>query len=87
MIQPRYDNLFLGMNVSPLIAFFHDVEGTTPGIGGNFIEGRRQVIAGLSFDYLNAFEANVRYTWFTGGGSRDLQRDRDNIQFFVGYEF
>ncbi|MCR9089790.1 DUF1302 family protein [Algiphilus sp.] len=87
VIQPRYDNLFLGMNVSPLIAFFHDVEGTTPGIGGNFIEGRRQVIAGLSFDYLNAFEANVRYTWFTGGGSRDLQRDRDNIQFFVGYEF
>ncbi|MHA7832838.1 MAG: DUF1302 domain-containing protein [Algiphilus sp.] len=87
VIQPRYDNLFLGMNVSPLLAFFHDVEGTTPGIGGNFIEGRQQVIAGLSFDYLNAFEANVRYTWFTGGSSRDLQRDRDNVQFFLGYEF
>lgn len=88
VILPRYDNLFLGMNVSPLLAFFHDVHGTTPGIGGNFIEGRQQIIAGIAFDYLNAFEANLRYTWFTGSGSsRDLQRDRDNIQFFLGYEF
>ena len=83
----RYDNLIFGSNVTFTTAFFHDVEGTTPGIGGNFIEGRRQIIAGAAFDFLNAFQGSVRYTWFTGGGDRDLQRDRDNIQFFLGYQF
>jgi hypothetical protein len=87
VIRPTYNNLLFGANVSFLAAFFHDVQGTTPGIGGNFIEGRRQIIAGTSFDFLNAFQGSLRYTWFTGGGKRDLQRDRDNIQFFLGYQF
>lgn len=64
-----------------------NAHGKTPGIAGSVTEGRRQIIAGVSFDYLSAFQGELRYTWFTGGGKRDLQRDRDNLQFFLGYQF
>jgi hypothetical protein len=83
----RYDNALFGANLELLTAFFHDVRGTTPGIGGNFVEGRRQYIAGVGFDYLNSLNGQLRYTWFTGGGQRDLLRDRDNLMLFLGYRF
>lgn len=83
----RYDNALFGANIDVLTAVFHDVDGTTPGIGGNFVEGRQQYIAGLGFDYLNRISGQLRYTWFTGGGERDLLRDRDHLMLFLGYRF
>jgi len=83
----RYDNAFLGVNVEPIVGIFHDVKGVTPNPGGNFIEGRKQFLGILRMDYLNKFNGELRYTWFTGGGLRDQLRDRDNLSFFVGYQF
>lgn len=83
----RYDSALFGANIEFLNAFFHDVEGVGPGLGQNFVEGRKQILSGIRFDYLSRFVGELRYTWFTGGGLRDQTRDRDNIFFFLGYQF
>lgn len=83
----RYDNAFLGINIELLNALFHDVEGVAPGLGQNFVEGRKQILSGIRWDYLTRYTGELRYTWFTGGGNRDQNRDRDNILLYLGYQF
>lgn len=83
----RYDSAFFGANVEFLNGLFHDVGGVGPGIGQNFVEGRKQILSGIRFDYLSRFIGEVRYTWYTGGGLRDQLRDRDNLLLSVGYQF
>jgi hypothetical protein len=83
----RYDSALFGANVEFLNALFHDVGGVGPGIGQNFVEGRKQILSGIRFDYLSRFIGEIRYTWYTGGGLRDQQRDRDNLLLSVGYQF
>ena len=83
----RYDNAIFGVNLEFLNAFFHDVEGVGPGLGQNFVEGRKQIISGVRWDYLSKYLGELRYTWFTGGGVRDAQRDRDNLLLWLGYQF
>ncbi len=83
----RYNNAIFGANIELLNAFFHDVGGVSPGLGQNFVEGRKQIISGLRWDYQDRFIGELRYTWFTGGGSRDALRDRDNLLLFAGYSF
>ena len=83
----RYDSAFAGINIEFLTGFFHDVEGVGPGIGQNFVEGRKQMLFGIRGDYLSKYTGEIRYTWFTGGGTRDALRDRDNLLIFAGYQF
>ena len=83
----RYDNALFGANVENLFGFFHDVKGVTPGLGGNFVEGRKQILEGIRFDFLSKWLGEVRYTWYTGGGDRDSLRDRDNLFVWLGYQF
>ena len=83
----RYDSAFFGINIELLNALFHDVEGVTPGLGQNFVEGRKQILSGIRWDYLSKYTGEVRYTWFTGGEDRDASRDRDNLLVFLGYQF
>lgn len=83
----RYDDAFSGVNVELLNTFFHDVGGVGPGLGQNFVEGRKQILSGIRADYLSRFIGEVRYTWFTGGGIRDPLRDRDVLSLSVGYLF
>jgi Protein of unknown function (DUF1302) len=83
----RFDSALLGANLEFLNGFFHDVGGIGPGLGQNFVEGRRQVLSGVRFDYLARFIGELRYTWFTGGGTRDALRDRDNVMLWLGYQF
>lgn len=83
----RYDNAIFGANIELLNAVFHDIEGVGPGLGQNFVEGRKQFISGIRWDYQNTIVGELRYTWFTGGGIRDALRDRDNLLLFLGYQF
>ena len=83
----RYDNALFGSNIEFLNALFHDIKGTGPGLGQNFVEGRMQAISGVRFDYLSTFIGELRYTWFFSGGKRDQLRDRDNLLLSLGYQF
>jgi hypothetical protein len=64
-----YNNVFGSpITLSPRIAFNHDVNGITPGPGGNFLEGRKSATAGLEANYLNKWVFDLSYTAFWGGG-------------------
>jgi len=80
---------FMGsaLTFAPRVAFNHDVNGTTPGPGGNFVEGRKSLTLGTEFIYLNTWSFDASYTMFTGAGDRNVIRDRDFVSFSVRYSF
>ena len=82
----RFDNVLFGANLETLFIARHDVYGIGPGLGQNFIEGRKQFDLGLRWDYLSRFIGEVRYTWFTGG-NRNGQKDQDSAFVYLGYQF
>ncbi len=87
-VVPTYNNVFgTAWNMSPRLAFNHDVQGVTPGPGGNFIQGRKQVTAGLGFDYQARWRVDFAYTSFFGGGINNLLGDRDFVSGSVSYSF
>ena len=83
----RYDSAIFGANIELLNGIFHDVGGVGPGLGQNFVEGRKVILSGIRFDYLSRFIGELRYSWYTGGKNRDAIRDRDNLFMFLGYQF
>ncbi|MCX7554782.1 DUF1302 domain-containing protein [Marinicella sp. S1101] len=83
-----YNSVFgTSWNLSPRIAFNHDVNGTTPGPGGNFIEGRKSYTIGVNGIYLEKWSADISYTGYSGAGIHNLISDRDFVAFNVKYSF
>ena len=83
-----YNNVFGSpFNMSPRLAFNHDVNGITPGPGGNFLEGRKSLTVGVEATYLNQWAADLSYTEFRGAGHLNLIHDRDFVSFTVKYSF
>ena len=83
-----YNNAFGGaFTLSPRIAFNHDVNGISPGPGGNFIEDRKSVTLGAEANYLNKLAFDISYTNFFGAGALNLISDRDFVAFSVKYSF
>ncbi len=87
-MRADYNNLWgTPFNVSPRLAFNHDVKGYTPGPGGSFVEGRKSVTIGAETTYLNQWTFDIAYTNFFGGGSYNLIHDRDFVQIAARYSF
>lgn len=88
VVAPTYNSVFgTPWNMSPRIAFNHDVQGVTPGPGGPFIEGRKQATFGLNFSYLANFQVGFAYTNFFGAGINNLLSDRDFVSASISYSF
>lgn len=85
----RFD--YLGLmgpwNVSPRIVWSHDVEGTAPGPGGNFVEGRYGLTLGVNANLRATWEVDLGYTQFGGAGRWNDLNDRDFIAATVKYSF
>ena len=75
------------VNLSPRLAFNHDVQGTTPGPGGNFVEDRKSMTFGVGAVYLEKWGADISYTSYFGGGIHNLIHDRDFYSINVKYSF
>jgi hypothetical protein len=83
-----YNNAFgTPLTLSPRVAFAHDVQGTTPGPGGNFLDGRMSGTLGLEANYLNKLIFDLSYNMFWGGGHFNPISDRDFASFTVKYSF
>ena len=83
-----YNSVFgTSFNMSPRLAFNWDVNGTTPGPGGNFLEDRKSVTLGVETTYLNAWSFDLSYTDFYGAGDFNLIHDRDFISAVLKYSF
>ncbi|HEX2862777.1 MAG TPA: DUF1302 domain-containing protein [Lacunisphaera sp.] len=82
-----YNNLFAGVNVSPLVVFAHDVGGNTPLPLGNFLHRRKTITLGADFTYQNAWAFELRYVNFSGAGRYNLLGDRDYVSATLKYSF
>jgi hypothetical protein len=87
-LRPEYNNIFgTPMTMTPSIGWAHDVSGTSPGPGGNFIDGRKTLTLGVSFNYLQEWVFDLSYTTFFGAGRYNLSKDRDFVAASVRYSF
>lgn len=83
-----YNNAFgTAWNLSPRLGFNHDVNGTTPGPGGNFIEDRKTVTIGVTATYLEKWSVDISHTRFSGAGIQNQLFDRDFASINVKYSF
>lgn len=85
--QATYNNVFGRFVMRPALRFDHDVNGVTPSPLGNYVEGRKQLQAGVAFEYLSNWQLDLGYTVFTGAGRQNLLRDRDFAQMALRYAF
>ncbi|MES1943116.1 hypothetical protein PC39_03297 [Salinisphaera sp. PC39] len=83
----RYENILPSISIEPTIILGHDVDGTAPGPGENFIEGRQQYIANIEIRYGQRWSAAVGYAVFRGGKPFNLMADRDYAQVGLRYRF
>ena len=82
-----YNNLFAGINVSPLIGFAHDVSGNTPLPLGNFVHNRKTLTMGADFVLQNKWVLELRYVDYFGAGPYNLLSDRDYVSATIKYSF
>jgi hypothetical protein len=87
LARAEYDNVFRGWNLTPRVFWSQDVRGTTPGPGGNFIEGRYTLTGGLNATLRNTYEVDLSYSHFGGGGIYNPMVDRDFVAASVKYSF
>ena len=83
----EYNNLIGAWSVLPHFTWQHDVNGTSPGPGGNFIQGRHALTVGVTGNYQSKWELDVSYTQFGGAGLYNLLNDRDFVAASVKYSF
>ena len=85
----RFDYLGLigAWNFTPRIVWSHDVSGTTPGPGGNFVEDRYGATLGVGASYQSRLELDASYTRFGGASRYNELTDRDFVALTAKYSF
>ncbi|MEP1472261.1 MAG: DUF1302 domain-containing protein [Halieaceae bacterium] len=79
-----YSDVFAGINMTPNIAWSHDVSGNSP--PPNFIEDRMAFSLGVKADYLNTYQADLSYTTFFNADYNELE-DRDFVSLSFSIAF
>jgi hypothetical protein len=82
-----YNNAIGAVNMSPRFSWAQDVDGTSPGPGGNFLDGRKALTVGLGFQYQINLEWDFSYTKYFGAGRYNLLTDRDFVAANIKYSF
>lgn len=82
-----YPNAIAGINLSPQLAWSHDVKGYSPQPGGAFNEDNKAIGVSLQGVYQNRITGNIGYTNFFGGKPYNELTDRDFVSASVSYSF
>ncbi|MFU8821620.1 MAG: DUF1302 domain-containing protein [Gammaproteobacteria bacterium] len=82
-----YNNAIGPWTLSPIVGWAHDVNGNSPGPGGNFIEDRTSLSLGLKGTLRNKYELELNYAQFNGAGIYNTSNDRDFISFTAKVSF
>ena len=82
-----YNNALGPVNLLPRLQLQHDVQGTSPGPGGLFVEDRVAFTLGLGATYQHQWEADVSLTMFGGANRYNLLNDRDFVAVNLKYSF
>jgi hypothetical protein len=83
----EYNDVFRGVHLRPVLGYFWDVGGIAPLPVQNFVEGRKEILAGTEIQLSQALTAQLAYQWFTGGGLDNTRKDRDNLAVSMSYTF
>jgi hypothetical protein len=83
----EYPGLMGPWNVLPRFNWQHDVRGTTPGPGGNFVEGRYGLTLGVAANLQAKWELDMSWTKFGGAGRFNDLNDRDYVAATVKFSF
>ncbi|HUR40718.1 MAG TPA: DUF1302 family protein [Verrucomicrobiae bacterium] len=83
----RYESVFPGISFAPFTLFQHDVVGTSTDVAAQFVESRKDITFAFEIRYKESFSFTPGYMWFTGAGSYNVQRDRDQAFGYVKYLF
>jgi hypothetical protein len=87
IIQSEYNDVVFGWSLKPQIILQWDVGGVAPFPIQNFVEGRKQFDFGTTINMTQALSARINYEIYTGGGTLNTYRDRDNMALSVAYSF
>ena len=80
-----WNGVFGALSVTPRIMYKDDVDGNST--QGVFIEGRKELIAGLRTSFLSSASVDISYRTFWGAGNNNLINDRDYLDVVFKYEF
>lgn len=83
----RYENVLPGISFNPVVILGYDVDGTAPGPGENFIEGREMYVINVEMRYEQAWSLTAGVTFFRGAEPFNLLADRDFFQLGIRYQF
>jgi hypothetical protein len=83
----EYAGLIGAWNVIPRYALQWDVKGTTPGPGGNFVDGRVALTLGVATNLRNTWEVDFSFTQYSGAGRWNDINDRDFVAASLKYSF
>ena len=83
----EYPGLMGAWNILPRFNWQHDVKGTTPGPGGNFIEGRYGLTLGVEANLRATWAVDMSWTKFAGAGRFNDLNDRDFVAANLKYSF
>ena len=79
-----YNDVIAGINLTPSLAWSHDVDGYSP--NSNFTEGAKALTVSLGAEYLNRYTGSLAYTAFSGGDYNTVE-DRDFLSLSVSVSF
>ena len=82
-----YLNAIGAWNMSPRFGWQQDVNGVSPGPGGNFIEGLYALTLGVNFNYQARWEVDFSYNMYDGADRWNLINDRDFVASSVKFSF
>lgn len=80
------DVLIRDLHLRPFVVFTHDVQGVSPGLGENTLEGRKLAVLDLHLSY-GPLYGSLTQTLFFGGGRRNTLSDRDFFAASIGMRF
>ena len=83
----RYENVLPGISFQPIFVIAHDVDGTAPGPGENFLEGRQMYVLNVEMRYRQNWSITGGVTIFRGAEPYNLLADRDFFQLGIQYRF
>jgi hypothetical protein len=83
----EYPGLMGSWNILPRFSWQHDVSGTTPGPGGNFVEGRYGLTLGVEANLRATWAVDMSWTKFGGAGRFNDLNDRDFVAATLKFSF
>ena len=80
----QYNDVFAGVNVTPVLSYSQDVEGFSPAPGANFREGNETLGFSVNAEYQDTYTAELSYKTKSGTGTSS---DRDFAAMTIGMSF